>query len=806
MPVPSYDITSAPKSLSEIKLPPVPSLRAQIVSSNSTALPTLHPKGRPATSPAMQHRTHMHSNSSSHITNVPINLSPLQVLSSHEEPPSRIRPLSGNNPPTGRTSSENAAASIFSMYIDRSPISETSEGTIVLHTSQPPETGSSEKPISRILDPIPAYPSVSRENERLSGDSGLSHDSVTRLAYLDGIVDPKLPRAESTHYATDGGRRPKSSTSGKLEDPMTRASRTTIPGDSYSRPSFPSTSPSPSNSVRSPMRPRSSRAKMNGPQLTGSPLDVQENPLTVHPSPASARPSSSTNDNHNVSSRLSSSLGHLDSTNIQPSGLSIMFPHSPHKGSVTASAESSSVLSQPRSHRGADEAADAEYVRGVYARFDAMGGVVGDGYEEGIERTRARVPSTTGVIQLDEAGVVKGAEITEKEEQRLRNVDRYGFFTDSKSFRRESRLTLLPIAPFSRRIKRLGPSAPSTISKQSPSPPEFKVTSLSKPPTREASRLAKWNRMMRSKKDGPGGTATTWVPDGHGTNPGKFQERVWKGIPDQWRPVVWQLLIARKTASANSTPPLSKIEQHYRDNIDVPSKQDVQIDLDVPRTVNDHILFHTRYGQGQRSLFHILHCVSLYCTACEYCQGMGSIAATFLFYLDPESSYLSLVRLHDVYNMHSIFSPGFPGLLENIYVQERLIETLMPEVYKSFQKNMVSTTSYATKWYITLFANSVPYQMQLRIWDVFLLEGQDIIVLFAIAILWALKEYLASPQATFETVLSLVSSFFVPEDEDVVVLWVRKLAEVKDLRSSMSEWRTKWRALVASGQDRTALL
>ena len=113
--------------------------------------------------------------------------------------------------------------------------------------------------------------------------------------------------------------------------------------------------------------------------------------------------------------------------------------------------------------------------------------------------------------------------------------------------------------------------------------------------------------------------------------------------------------------------------------------------------------------------------------------------------------------------------------------------------------------------------------MQLRIWDVFLLEGQDIIVLFAIAILWAFKgsftyhyltlnhsfgtsEYLASPQATFETVLSLVSSFFVPEDEDVVVLWVRKLAEVKDLRSSMSEWRTKWRALVASGQDRTALL
>jgi len=185
---------------------------------------------------------------------------------------------------------------------------------------------------------------------------------------------------------------------------------------------------------------------------------------------------------------------------------------------------------------------------------------------------------------------------------------------------------------------------------------------------------------------------------------------------------------------------------------------------------------------------------------------MGSIAATFLFYLDPERSYTSLVRLHDVYNMHSVFSPDFPGLLENIYVQERLLETLMPEVYKSFEKNMVSTTSYATKWYITLFTNSFPYQMQLRIWDAFLLEGQDVIVLFAIAIMWALKDYLASPKASFETILSLVSSFFVPEDEDVVILWVRKLTEIKGLRSSMSEWREKWRALVASGQDRTALL
>lgn len=108
--------------------------------------------------------------------------------------------------------------------------------------------------------------------------------------------------------------------------------------------------------------------------------------------------------------------------------------------------------------------------------------------------------------------------------------------------------------------------------------------------------------------------------------------------------------------------------------------------------------------------------------------------------------------------MHTIFQPGFPGLLEAIYIQERLIEMLMPAVYKSFvrghfsidrdipfiilmtqEKHMISSTSYTTKWYITLFANTVPFQTQLRIWDAFLLEGRDVIIVVAVAIIWDLK-------------------------------------------------------------------
>jgi hypothetical protein len=54
-----------------------------------------------------------------------------------------------------------------------------------------------------------------------------------------------------------------------------------------------------------------------------------------------------------------------------------------------------------------------------------------------------------------------------------------------------------------------------------------------------------------------------------------------------------------------------------------------------------------------------------------------------------QRAYTLMVRLHDIWGMHSIFSPGFPGLLEAFYVQERLMEYLMPDVYQSFVSSLI---------------------------------------------------------------------------------------------------------------------
>ncbi|KAJ3506344.1 hypothetical protein NLJ89_g6917 [Agrocybe chaxingu] len=406
---------------------------------------------------------------------------------------------------------------------------------------------------------------------------------------------------------------------------------------------------------------------------------------------------------------------------------------------------------------------DAFHVRNTYAQLEASG-VRGDGYEEGIERTRARVGnSRASQLEADSAiadGTEKKRDLDAKELQVLRNVDRYGFFSVTS----HDRLVLLSAAPLLKKLS-IAPAGPPSASPNAT--PVKSLPSASVPP-KETSRISKWNRMLVPQKPQQGGNVESWRL--RPSKESKLRERTYKGVPDRWRRAAWDMLISGRTGASASD--YESLAAQYRDCLDKPSTYDIQIDLDVPRTISGHIMFRTRYGAGQRSLFHVLHSFSLRCSSCGYVQGMGPIAATLLCYMEPERVYACLVILHDAYKLHDVFNPGFPGMLEAIYVQERIMETTMPAVYAAFRRHMISTTSYATKWYITLFANSVPFQTQLRLWDVFLLEGYDLFVAMAVAIVWVYRDHITSASANFETVLSLLSSFFIPENEDALMSWI----------------------------------
>ncbi|KAI0050621.1 RabGAP/TBC [Auriscalpium vulgare] len=590
-------------------------------------------------------------------------------------------------------------------------------------------------------------------NNRVSADSRASSTSSPYIAFVD--EPPPKSRASSSHAAPSPSRR--------------RSSHTTPPSKQRSLDS-------------------------NG----GQP------PRYLSPSPPQSRPSSRSRDseithspppplhlvpNGSVSRRTSSRA-----TSSRPT--SRITPDT-HQTSISAGPQLHTKTSNISIAPSEGEDPDSFHVRSTYAQLEVCG-VKGDGLDEGVERTRARVGGSRQ-SELLAANAVgdeseKTRELTPREIAMFASIDRYGFFTTPS----HDRLVLLPRSAFLKTLSRVGKpvttgsAAAQTLSSLPPS----------SPPANEAERMEKWGRMLEPRVRDHGGNVELW--NIKGTKEHKLRRRVFKGIPDRWRMAAWQSLIDEHGHTGKKET--AQLTAEYREALDKPSEYDIQIDLDVPRTISGHVMFRTRYGLGQRSLFHVLHSFSLRCNRCGYCQGMGPIAAMFLCYFAPERAYASLVHLHDSFHMHDIFSPGFPGLLEAIYVQERVTADLMPGVYAAFKTHMISTTSYATKWYITLFANSVPYQTLLRLWDAFLLEGPDLFVVVAVSVIWAYRDHITAESANFETVLSLLSSFFVPEDEDAMLNWIAKVLENKKLRADMVSWRSEWKGLVASGKDGQALL
>lgn len=256
---------------------------------------------------------------------------------------------------------------------------------------------------------------------------------------------------------------------------------------------------------------------------------------------------------------------------------------------------------------------------------------------------------------------------------------------------------------------------------------------------KEAKRSEKWRKMAKIVKPGSEGQGTIFYFDAK--NP-KLIERAWKGIPDCWRAAAWYSFLA-SSAKADQINYVAdeELKAAFHRLVDEPSPDDTQIDLDVPRTINQHIMFRKRYRGGQRLLFRVLHALSLYFPETGYVQGMAPLAATLLSYYDEEQCFIMLVRLWQFRGLNRIYQAGFVELMgalndfETLWlggkdVANKLVsfEVLHPSRYiwkLIIQKKelAIDPTAYATRWYLTLFNLSIPFPVQLRVWDVFMLLG-----------------------------------------------------------------------------------
>ncbi|XP_040006409.1 USP6 N-terminal-like protein isoform X2 [Xiphias gladius] len=293
----------------------------------------------------------------------------------------------------------------------------------------------------------------------------------------------------------------------------------------------------------------------------------------------------------------------------------------------------------------------------------------------------------------------------------------------------------------------------------------------------EVERTSKWLKMLKS-----------W--DKY-KNSEKLVRRIYKGVPLQLRGEVWCLLLDIPKIKEEKKDFYEKLKSRARGL----SPDIRQIDLDVNRTYRDHIMFMHRYDVKQQALFHVLTAYSMYNTEVGYCQGMSQITALLLIYMNEEDAFWALVKLlsGQKHAMHGFFVPGFPKLMRFQEHHDRILKKMMPKLKQHLDNQEVFTSLYTMKWFFQCFLDRTPFTLTLRIWDIYILEGERVLPAMSYTLLKLHKKHLMklSMEELVEFLQVTLSKDFFFEDDFVV----------EQLQASMTELRRAKLELPAPGKE-----
>ncbi|CAH1119624.1 unnamed protein product [Phaedon cochleariae] len=235
----------------------------------------------------------------------------------------------------------------------------------------------------------------------------------------------------------------------------------------------------------------------------------------------------------------------------------------------------------------------------------------------------------------------------------------------------------------------------------------------------EVERQKKWLKMLKNWE-------STAVKE-------KLHSRVYKGIPSSLRTEVWcKLLQIEKVKKENEGKyvEMMKLARKY-------STDARQIDSDVNRQFREHLHYRERYSIKQQSLFNVLTAYAMYNSEVGYCQGMSGLAGVLLMYMNEEDAFwaVHVLLTNPKYAMHGLYKEGFPKLTRFLAHHDRILTKLLSKVKKHFDRNGLDAILYSLKWFFVCFIERVPFSLCLRIWDIYLLDGERVITAMAYTIL-----------------------------------------------------------------------
>ncbi|XP_058138394.1 USP6 N-terminal-like protein isoform X2 [Dasypus novemcinctus] len=217
-------------------------------------------------------------------------------------------------------------------------------------------------------------------------------------------------------------------------------------------------------------------------------------------------------------------------------------------------------------------------------------------------------------------------------------------------------------------------------------------------------------------------------------NTEKFHRRIYKGIPLQLRGEVWALLLE-----------IPKMKEETRD-------------------------LYSEVG---------------------YCQGMSQITALLLMYMNEEDAFWALVKLFSgpKHAMHGFFVQGFPKLLRFQEHHEKILNKFLSKLKQHLDCQEVYTSFYTMKWFFQCFLDRTPFTLNLRIWDIYIFEGERILTAMSYTILKLHKKHLMrlSMEELVEFLQETLAKNFFFEDDFVIEQLQLSMAELKRAKLDLPE-------------------
>uniref|UniRef100_A0A182M254 Rab-GAP TBC domain-containing protein n=1 Tax=Anopheles culicifacies TaxID=139723 RepID=A0A182M254_9DIPT len=235
----------------------------------------------------------------------------------------------------------------------------------------------------------------------------------------------------------------------------------------------------------------------------------------------------------------------------------------------------------------------------------------------------------------------------------------------------------------------------------------------------EMERLKKWVKMHQNWNS----TATKE----------NLRRRIMKGIPDRMRPAIWRNLLDLDRQIKENAGMYERMLKCARQH----SPDIRQIDFDVNRQFRNHLFYRERYSVKQQSLFRVLAAYSMYNTEIGYCQGMSTVAAVLLMYLNEEDTFwaLDVLMANPRYAMHGLYIVGFPKLMRFLAHHDKILTKCMPKLKKHLDKHEVHSVLYSLKWFFVIFIERIPFSLCLRVWDIYMMFGERVLTAMAYTIL-----------------------------------------------------------------------